>query len=86
MKTTINISGALLIEAKRRAVRDGSTVNALIERGLRTVLAESKPLAPFRLRKATFKGEGLQQGVKDASWERLRDFAYTDRGGRRLLP
>jgi hypothetical protein len=32
------------------------------------------------LRRATFKGRGLQAGVEGASWERLREMAYEGRG------
>ncbi len=35
----------------------------------------------FRLRKAGFKGEGLQPEAAGASWERLRELAYGSRGG-----
>jgi hypothetical protein len=34
----------------------------------------------FRLRKATFKGKGLQREVAGASWERIRELAYQGRG------
>jgi len=38
-------------------------------------------LGEFRLRKASFKGKGLQSGIKDAGWDRRRDRAYQGRGG-----
>lgn len=73
MKTTVNISDSLLEEARKIAARDKTTVRDLIERGLRKILAERKGARDFRLRKATFKGNGLQPGVADANWERIRD-------------
>jgi hypothetical protein len=36
--------------------------------------------APFKLRRASFKGMGLQAELADASWETLRDLVYHDRG------
>jgi hypothetical protein len=80
MKTTVDISDALLEEARQVAARDRTTVRALIERGLRHVLAERKSARAFRLRKASFRGEGLQPEVADATWERIRDLAYKVHG------
>ena len=81
MKTTIEISDSLLDEAKRLAAKEGTTVRAFVEQGLRRVLGERKSRGAFRLRKATFKGKGLQPGVKDATWERIRETIYQGRGG-----
>jgi hypothetical protein len=39
MRTTVRLDDALLEQAKREAARRGETVTALIERGLRLVLA-----------------------------------------------
>jgi ribbon-helix-helix CopG family protein len=39
MRTTVRLDDALLERAKREAARRGETVTALIERGLRLVLA-----------------------------------------------
>ena len=80
MKTTVEISDLLLDEARRVASREGRTVRALVEEGLRRVVAERKQARVFRLRKATFKGKGLQPHVAGASWEQIRDTAYKGRG------
>jgi hypothetical protein len=42
MRTTVRLSEGLLREAKAEAARRGETVTALIERGLRLVLASSR--------------------------------------------
>ena len=81
MKTTVEITDALLIEAKRLAAREGITVRALVEQGLRQAIRERRKRTEFRLRKATFRGEGLQPGVAERGWERARELAYEGRGG-----
>jgi hypothetical protein len=80
MKTTVEIADFLLGEARKVASRDHATVRAMIEQGLRQVLAEHHTGTPFRLRKVTFKGEGLQPGVTDATWERIRELIYESHG------
>jgi hypothetical protein len=35
---------------------------------------------PFKLRRASFKGRGLQAELREASWDTLRDLTYRDRG------
>jgi hypothetical protein len=82
MKTTVEIPDALLEEARKAAAREGTTLRVLIEQGLRAVLAERRRRGgAFRLRKASFRGTGLQPGVAGASWERIREMAYEARGG-----
>jgi hypothetical protein len=34
----------------------------------------------LKLRKASFRGRGLQDGAQGASWEQLREMSYGDRG------
>jgi hypothetical protein len=80
MKTTVEISDSLLREARRVAAREGVTLRTLVERGLHRVVAETKGQTPFRLRRATFKGRGLQEELRGASWEKIRDLAYEKRG------
>lgn len=80
MKTTVDISDPLLREARNLAEREGVTLRAIVERGLRRVVAEPAPRAAFKLRRASFKGKGLQPGVRDAGWSRVRDLAYEGRG------
>jgi hypothetical protein len=81
MKTTVEIPDAILEEARKVAARQRTTLRVLIVEGLRRVVAERKHPGTFRLRKASFRGQGLQPDVRDASWERLREMAYQDRGG-----
>ena len=80
VKTTVEISDPLLREIRKLAVREGATLRALVERGLRRVLAETKDAPPFKLRRASFKGHGLQPELRSASWDQIRDLIYQDRG------
>ena len=82
MKTIIEIADSLLAKTKKLAAREGTTVRALVESGLRQVLAQKMSRGePFRLRNAAFKGEGLAQGLNGANWEQIREMAYEGRGG-----
>lgn len=80
MKTTVQIPDSLFHEARQLAERDRTTLKALIEQGLRRILAERKRRSGFRLRKVTFKGKGLQPSMAGASWDRIRDVSYEGRG------
>ena len=81
MKTTVELSDALLAEARKIAAREGVTVRTLIEQGLRHALNQRRQRGQFRLRKATFKGRGLSATARGAGWEQLRELAYEGRGG-----
>ena len=80
MKTTIEIADALLQEAKRLASKEETTLRELIEEGLRRTLYERKRRADFRLRHASFKGKGLQQGIAPGTWDHIRDLIYEGHG------
>ncbi len=80
MKTTVEIPNTLLAEARKVASREGTTLKALIQDGLRRVLAERKRPMRFRLRDVSFKGQGLQPEFADASWEQIRDAIYEGHG------
>jgi Arc/MetJ family transcription regulator len=79
MKTTIELGDSLLAEAKRVAAEENTTLRALVEAGLREVLGKRrKRTTPFRLRRVTVKGHGLQPKLQGASWQQLRELAYGD--------
>jgi len=81
MKTTIEISEPLLNQARRLATRQGTTLRALVEEGLRKVVAEKRRPEGFHLRRASFRGEGLQPEAAGNGWDRLREMAYEGHGG-----
>jgi len=80
MKTTIQIPDSLFQQARRLAQREHTTLKALVEQGLRRIVAERQRRGGFRLRKVTYKGQGLQPQVAGASWEQIRDLSYEGRG------
>ena len=80
MKTTIELPEALFEKAKRHARKHKTTLRALIEQGLRQVLATKADVAPFKLRDASVSGKGLNPEFRDASWEQLRDAIYPKQG------
>jgi hypothetical protein len=81
MKTTIEIADSLFAQAKEVAARDGTTLRALVEEGLRFVLGQRRSSRePFRLRKVTFGGRGLQPGIEEGDWDAIRDLVHRGRG------
>lgn len=81
MKTTVEIADSLLDQARKLAARENTTLRALVEAGLRQIIVERKCQPQFRLRDASFAGNGLQPEFRDAGWEQIRQSAYEDRGG-----
>lgn len=51
MKTTIELPEDLFLQAKRRALEQGTTLKALVETGLRHILTQSKARTdqPYRI-------------------------------------
>ncbi len=73
MKTTIDIADALVERSKQVAKRDGVTLRALVEEGLRLVLERRAKPSAFDLPDASVGGNGLQPGL---DWSLPRDLAY----------
>jgi Arc/MetJ family transcription regulator len=82
MKTTIDIPDALFASAKREAQRRGTTFRDLVESALRRSLESSgREARRFKLRKHVFRGEGVQEGIQEGDWSRIRGMTYQGRGG-----
>lgn len=81
MKTTIEISDSLFSDARMVAAAEGTTLRHLVEIGLRHAIAQRKrPAELFRLRDASFGGNGLAEELIGARWDQLRDMTYEGRG------
>lgn len=80
MRTSIDLSDALLERARRLAKRRGLTLKALVEEGLRRVIADSQTKPHFELRDVTFGEGGLVDGLSEGDWEQLRELTYEGRG------
>lgn len=76
MKITVDVSDTVLAAARDLARREGTTVDALIERGLCREAMEAERKSGFQLRRASFGGEGLRTDNPHARWDRLRELAY----------
>jgi hypothetical protein len=77
MKIRIEIDDRLLEQARALASRDGTTLSALVEQGLRHVLSKNRqPKKPHEFRFTTFKGGGLRPEFQNASWQEILDASY----------
>ncbi|MGA2976175.1 MAG: hypothetical protein ABSF77_12765 [Spirochaetia bacterium] len=77
MKITVEIADPLFRAAKREASKRGTTFREVIESALRLLLdAAQGDKRRFTLRKHTFRGEGLKEGIREGDWTRLRDMIY----------
>jgi Arc/MetJ family transcription regulator len=79
MKVTVEIPDALLADVTQAAAEDNSTVHALVEDGLRRVLAERRERKLFKLRDGRFRGGGIRPEY-DGNWDKIRAAIYEGRG------
>ena len=80
MKTTIDISDSLLRHAKQLAHKQHLTLRSLVEEGLFKVIEEREHGNKHPIEPVVFGGNGLSSEFKNASWEKLRDTIYEERG------
>ena len=77
MKTTIEIDDALLREAKRLGIERDLTLKAIVDLALRRYVDEAaEPARPFKLRRCSVKGQGLQPGLDENDFATIRAMAY----------
>jgi len=75
MKTTIDITDSLLLDAKNTASNENITLREIIETSLRKYLSEKKAISNFELKKKSIGGLGLQAGAS-LDWNTLADQVY----------
>ncbi|MGB0183956.1 MAG: type II toxin-antitoxin system VapB family antitoxin [Opitutales bacterium] len=80
MKTTVEISDALLQEAKNLAHQRKQTLRSLVEEGLQHILEQNKSPEPPVPEAVVFGGQGRSPEFEGASWQALRDAAYQGHG------
>jgi hypothetical protein len=82
-RTTVRLPSSLLSQAKRKAAAEGRTVTALIEEGLRLVLAQRSKQKTRRVLPRVSKATGgPMPGIDFTSFsalEELDDLEYVDR-------
>ena len=81
MKTTIEISDALLAEAKAVASRDGTTLRALVEDGLARAIEQRAAAKPYVYRDASVGGNGFTPEAAAMTMDEIITMSYGDRGG-----
>ena len=79
MKTTVEIHDVLLERAKRHAKATGQPLRAVIEDGLRQLLAKPKPTTKYRMQDARYGNPGDPDPLSRYSWDEVLDIIY---GGR----
>ena len=82
MKTTVEIADPLFAEAKAEARRRGVTVRALIEDGLRRVIAEPSPNR-YVLPDCSYGTGGPTDAWLGATWEEKLEVIYEGRSDAR---
>lgn len=80
MKTTIEIADVLFARAQAKARREKTTLRALTEQGLRQVLEEPRRKNSRLPPLVTVRGKGRVGEFKHATWDRIRDEIYRERG------
>ena len=80
MKTTIEISDALIEQARLVAHKEGTTLRALVEEGLQRSLEARRQAARRPFDFPSYGGGGLTDEFHGASWGRIRDEIYREHG------
>jgi Arc/MetJ family transcription regulator len=78
MKTTIEIADPLLAQARAIAEREGTTLRALVESGLRDVVARRAQAPRFTLPDCSVGGTGISPEFATGGWPAVRSAIYGD--------
>lgn len=81
MKTTVELSDALMAELKARARNENTTMREAMETAIRRYLDSFEHSGKgYRLRNNSFRGSGVCERIDEGSWEQLRGIVYEGRG------
>ena len=80
MKTTIELPDELIGQVRRVAQQEGTTLRALVEEGLQRSLEACRQAVRRRLDFPTYGGSGVTHEFQGASWSRIREEIYRERG------
>jgi hypothetical protein len=81
MKTTFDLPDPLLDQIRAIAAARNTTVKALIEQGMRKVIAEAgQPVQPFKLKDCSVGGNGLSPFARGLSMSQLIELSYEGSG------
>lgn len=80
MKTTVEITDTLFAQARQIAARDGMTFRALLEEGLRKVVADREHREPYIMPDRSVGGTGLSPEFQNATWDQIMEAIYEGRG------
>jgi hypothetical protein len=76
MKTTIEISDALLARAKRHAKKTGKPLRVLVEEGIRRVLDAEPARSGYKLPDLSVGNPRAKNPLEALTWQDLRDEIY----------
>ena len=76
MKTTLDIQDELMARAKRHAKRTGRPLRAIVEEGLRLVLAQRDEKMHYTLPDCSVGNAGGTDPLESLSWQDLREEIY----------
>jgi Arc/MetJ family transcription regulator len=81
MKTTVHIADALLADIQKIAAKRQTTLKALVDEGLRHVIAsEGERKKAFKLKDCSVGVKGAAWPLEGKSWEEVRAMIYEGHG------
>ena len=78
MKTTFNISDALMQQIRKLAKERGVSMTELIEAALAEKIASLKGRTKFQLKERIVNGKGLVEDLEEGNWSEIKRRIYED--------
>ena len=79
MKTTVEINDMLLERARHRAKETGQPLRAVIEDGLRQLLAKPLPKTRYKMKNLSYGNPDDPDPMQNLTWDEIRDIIYEGR-------